>query len=141
MSSQISCTVKIEFSAAKRLMNYDGKCNNIHGYTHIIEATFINQASQTSSMVMDFYEIKNILGNWIDKKLDHNLILNKSDKILGDVIENLTGQTIFYLDYDPTAENIASYIKNEICPAIFPKNIICTRIKLYDNPSNYVEVT
>jgi len=130
-------TVKLGFSVAKRLLDYEGKCNYLHGYFHMAEFTF--SSSGNAGIVADFNELKEELSNWLDKNWDHNVILNKQDKPLGNAIEDLTGQKVFYLDKDPTAENIAEYLKEKICPELFP-DLSCTRIRLYDTPDEYVEV-
>jgi len=134
----INCTVKIEFCAAKRLLDYDGKCNQLHGYGHKVEVSF--SGNKNDDMVADFYDLKEKLNNWIDKNWDHNVILNKKDKPLGKVISDMTGQKVFYLDKDPTAENMAKYLKDKICPKII-KEAKCSKVRLYDNDSAFVEVT
>lgn len=134
----ITCTVKIEFSAAKRLLNYKGKCNRLHGYGHVVEATFSGK-DKSSAMVADFYELKEKLGDWIDKNWDHNVILNRADMPLGNAIEDLTGQNVFFMSGEPTAENMAKYLKEEVCTQILPE-VRCVKLRLYDNASAYVEV-
>lgn len=135
----ITCTVKIQFSAAKRLLDYKGKCNQLHGYGHVVEASFAGK-NMSGDMVADFYELKARLGEWIDKNWDHNVILNKKDKPLGNAIEDLAGQNIFFMEGDPTAENMAKYLFEKICPSLLP-DVKCVKIRLYDTPDAFVEIT
>jgi 6-pyruvoyltetrahydropterin/6-carboxytetrahydropterin synthase len=82
-----------------------------------------------------------MLGSWIDEYFDHNTILSKYDVELGEKIAVQTGQKIFYLHDNPTAENIAKFLFDKVCPLIFAdKNVKCTSIKLYETPNCYVEV-
>jgi len=85
-------TVKktIEIAGAHKLnLDYDSKCNNLHGHNWII--TVECQAAQLNpnGMVMDFQNIKDIV-----KKLDH--------RNLNDFMEQ------------PTAENISKYLLERI---------------------------
>ncbi len=132
-------TIKISFDAAKRLMEYKGKCTNLHGYHHVIEATFSNKSAK-GAIVADFHDLRKKLGGWVEKNWDHNAILNHRDKKLGDAISKITDQKIYYIDSDPTAENLAEYLKDKICPKLFSGGIKCTKIRLYDNPESFVEI-
>jgi len=91
--------------------------------------------------VIDFGVIREVLGTWIDNNLDHNTILSVADKTLGENIAKETGQKIYYISENPTAENIAKYIFEEICPKLFAeKNVKCVGIKLYETPNCYTNV-
>ncbi len=137
----ITCTRRIEFDAAHRVMKHASKCRMLHGHRYAIEATFSAPQLDELGMVIDFGLIKEILGEWIDKNWDHNTILNTKDKPLGDQISKATGQKIYYLDCNPTAEEMANYLLNEICPKLFKKHkISCTKIKIFETPNCYAEI-
>lgn len=131
-------TIRIGFDAAKRLMQYDGKCANLHGYHHVVEASFTAE-SEENGIIADFYDLKKKLGGWIEKNWDHNTILNKADKKLGEAISLITVQKIYYIDGEPTVENLAAHLKEEICPKILP-DVKCVKLRLYDNPDAFVEI-
>lgn len=63
-------------------------------------------------MVADFIDIGHGVKEWLDKNIDHKLLLNKQDPI----VEVLTkcDEPIFLLDANPTAENIAKLIFDEL---------------------------
>lgn len=137
----ISCTRRIEFDAAHRILNHESKCKMLHGHRYILEATFVADNLDSLGRVIDFSEIRQILGAWIDNNFDHNTILSRDDKNLGEKISSETKQKIFYIDENPTAENIAKFLLEKICPKLFAgKNVQCTAIKLYETPNCYVEV-
>ncbi len=137
----IVCTRKIEFDAAHRIQNHESKCKMLHGHRYIVEASFTAQKLDDIGRIIDFGVIKEILGAWIDDNFDHNTILSKDDQALGAQIEVATGQKIFYLDYHPTAENIARFLFEEICPKLFKdKAICCTEIKVYETPNCYAKI-
>ncbi|MEI7669877.1 MAG: 6-carboxytetrahydropterin synthase [Pseudomonadota bacterium] len=137
----IVCTRIIEFDAAHRVMNHESKCNNLHGHRYSVHASFTANSLDSLGRIIDFGIIKELLGNWINDNWDHNTILYEKDFELGKSIEAQTGQSIFYLAQNPTAENIADYLLNKLCPKLFAeKNVKCVAIKLYETPNCYAEV-
>ena len=89
--------------------------------------------------MIDFYQLKTGIEGWINKNWDHNLLLNKKDKKLGDFVNTYTGQKVFYFDGDPTSENMAIYLKDKVFPKLFP-TLLCKRIRVYDNDLVFVEI-
>ena len=137
----ITCTRKIEFDAAHRVMKHSSKCKMLHGHRYVVEATFSAHQLDELGMVIDFAIVKEILGDWIDKNWDHNTILNDKDRELGDKISQMTGQKIYYLNCNPTAEEMANYLFTKICPKLFSEyKISCTKIKIFETPNCYAEI-
>ena len=137
----ITCTRRIEFDAAHRILNHESKCKMLHGHRYALEASFLAKELDDLGRVIDFGIVREVLGTWIDENLDHNTILSIKDKKLGQKIAEETGQKIYYLESNPTAENIAKHILTEICPKLFAnKNVKCVGVKLYETPNCYVEV-
>ena len=136
----ISCTRRIEFDAAHRVMEHESKCRHLHGHRYAVEATFEAPDLDTLGRVIDFGKVREILGGWIDAQWDHTTILNGADKPLGDVIAAKTGQSIFYIPGNPTAERMADYLLREVCPTLFDgSGATCTRIILWETPNCYAE--
>jgi len=137
----VECTRRIEFDAGHRVMGHENKCKYLHGHRYVLEITA--RASELDSLgrVVDFGVLKSIMKEWIDENLDHNVILGKKDKALGDVIAKETRQNIYYLKSNPTAENIALHIKSDIIPLLFTKDSFdIVKLRLYETPNAYVEV-
>lgn len=138
----ISCTRKIEFDAAHRVMLHESKCKYLHGHRYVIEATFAAEALDTVGRVVDFGEIKTVLGGWVDATWDHTTILNEKDRELGEEIARQTGQLVFYLPTNPTAENMAEYLLKIVCPKLFAgRPLHCTKIRLYETPNCYADAS
>ena len=136
----ITCTRKIRFDAAHRVMEHESKCKMLHGHRYIAEVTFKSEKLDKLGRIIDFGLIKDILGKWIEDNFDHNVILNINDKKLGDQISAITGQEIYYLPNNPTAENIADYLRLKICPRLFADyKIQCPKIKISETPNCYAE--
>lgn len=137
----ITCTRRLEFDAAHRILNHESKCKMLHGHRYVVEATFAAKELDNLGRVIDFGAIKEVLGAWIDEHFDHNTILSYKDKNLGEKIAAETGQKIYYLDANPTAENIADHLLKRICPKLFAeKNVKCVAIRLRETPNCHVDV-
>ena len=81
---------RMEISASHKLnLNYQSKCQNLHGHNWIIEVYCKAQNLDENSMIVDFTHIKKTV-----MELDH--------KNLNDYIKQ------------PSAENIAKYIYSKI---------------------------
>lgn len=112
----------------------------LHGHRYVVEATFEANQLDDLGRVIDFGIIKEVLGAWVDEHLDHNVILNEKDQKLGEEITKITGQKIYYLKNNPTAENIAHHLFSEICPQLFAKyRAKCIKIKVFETPNCYSE--
>lgn len=137
-----SCCVKIEFDAAHRVIGHSGKCKYLHGHRYVLETTAQSDLLDEMGMVVDFGILKSNIKNWIDQNFDHNAILSKEDKSLGEAVSKITNQKIFYLPYNPTAENIAYFLKTQIFPEIIYKNttrnFVISNVKLYETPNCHV---
>lgn len=84
---------RMEISGAHQLrLPYQSKCSNLHGHNWIIEVYLKSDKLNDSGMVMDFTHIK----QRISDRLDHQYINN----VLPDI--------------NPTAENMAKWICDEI---------------------------
>jgi 6-pyruvoyltetrahydropterin/6-carboxytetrahydropterin synthase len=113
----------------------------MHGHRYVVEAYFVADELDSLGRVVDFGVIKEKLSGWIDENWDHNVILWEKDKDLGNSISASTGQKVFYLQNNPTAENIAAYLFEEICPKIFKDTCVnCIKIRVYETPNCFVDI-
>lgn len=88
---------EFEFCASHNL-NYlpiEHPCRRIHGHNYKVTLEFQSEVLDDAGMVIDYRALKPI-GEWIDKTFDH--------QHLNDVLGSI----------NPTAENIAAFIHNEI---------------------------
>lgn len=137
----IKVTRRIEFDAGHRIIGHQNKCQFLHGHRYVLEITIGSDSTNNLGMVIDFGEIKLLVKGWIDDNFDHNLILHKDDQEIGQKIASWTGQKVYYMQNNPTAENIALHLKQDIFPIIFKnKNYSAIDIKLYETPNCFVEV-
>jgi 6-pyruvoyltetrahydropterin/6-carboxytetrahydropterin synthase len=102
----------VSFAYSHRLIDYKGKCKNLHGHNGRVELTLETQTLNGAAMVADFTDIAAALKSWIDSNLDHKTILCARDPLLNKLKE--AGQVCFETAGNPTAETLAELIFTEM---------------------------
>lgn len=123
-------TKYFELSYAHRLHNYPGKCGNIHGHTAKIKVTCEVKELPPTGMAIDFRELKQKIGGYIDTELDHRIILAKSDPITEVLIEH--GEDVIILEVPPSAENLAKLIFEKVEEFGLP----VTKVSFWESPTS-----
>ncbi len=100
-----SVTKVINFCYGHRLLNYQGKCQHLHGHNGIVEIEIESDSLDELGMVVDFEEIRKTVKGWIDTNLDHRMILCRQDPVIEFLAQ--MGEALYLMDENPTAENIA----------------------------------
>lgn len=103
-----SVTREITFCYGHRLLDYNGKCRHLHGHNGRAVITLATPELDDLGMVVDFSQLKQVVGSWIDETLDHKMLLHKDDPILPFLQKQ--DEPVHVLDVNPTAENIARLI-------------------------------
>jgi len=98
----------INFCYGHRLLNYKGKCCNLHGHNGKVEIELFSENLDKLGMVLDFAQIKNVIEEWIEENLDHKLLLSKDDPMMKILREN--NENVYVMETNPTAEAIAKLI-------------------------------
>jgi 6-pyruvoyltetrahydropterin/6-carboxytetrahydropterin synthase len=124
-------TRELTFCYGHRLLNYDGKCKHLHGHNGRAVITLAAESLDRLGMVLDFSDLKRIVGGWIDENLDHKMLLHHDDPALPMLRQQ--GEPIFVLGVNPTAENIARLIFDVTAERGFP----VVEVKLWETDSCY----
>ena len=124
-------TKEIHFCYGHRLLNYAGKCRNLHGHNGKAVITLEAASLDALGMVVDFSEIKRVVGKWIDETLDHRMLLNEADPIIPELVRQ--GEPFVTLDANPTAENIARLIFERAAGSGMP----VTEVTLWETESSF----
>src|SRR5205814_10330663 len=77
-----SVTKRIEFCYGHRLLDYDGICKHPHGHNAVAEIEVRTGTLDNRNMVCDFSDIKRVVKGWIDRELDHKMILRHDDPLV-----------------------------------------------------------
>lgn len=99
---------ELHFSYAHRLLNHQGKCRHLHGHNARVQIEVESPRLDDMNMVIDFSELREKVGRWIDQVLDHKTILWKDDPLVEALREK--GEPVVLMDESPTAEALAKWI-------------------------------
>ena len=128
-----SVTKRIDFCYGHRLLDYDGVCKHPHGHNAVAEIEVRTNQLDPRNMVCDFSDIKRIVKGWIDRELDHKMVLRRDDPLVKP-LEQL-GEPIYLLDSNPTVERIArlifEYASGQGLPVV--------RVTVWETPTSYAE--
>ena len=103
-----SVTKRIDFCYGHRLLDYDGICKHPHGHNAVAEIDVRSDALDTRNMVADFGDIKRVVKGWIDRMIDHQMILRYDDPLVKPL--QALGEPVFIVQSNPTVEHIAKLI-------------------------------
>ena len=108
-------TVEETFAAGHALRNYRGKCENVHGHNYRVQVTLAGEQLDSAGLLIDFVELKKALHAVVDR-LDHQFLneLPPFDKL------------------NPSAENMARYIFEELGPRLPQDRVTVSAVKLWE---------
>lgn len=122
---------EIEFCYGHRLLNYSGKCRHLHGHNARAVIVLEGEGLDERGMLVDFTDIKVHLKTWIEEELDHRMILCHDDPVVPMLRES--GEPMFLIDSNPTAETIARLIYNRAQECGFP----VVEVSLWETPRSW----
>ena len=128
-----SVTKRIEFCYGHRLLDYDGICQHPHGHNAVAEIEVGASELDSRNMVCDFADIKRIVKAWIDRELDHKMLLRHDDPLVKPLQQ--LGEPIFLLDSNPTVERLARLIYDFTSQQGFP----VVRVTVWETPTSFAE--
>ncbi len=110
-------TIEDNFSSAHYLRNYNGACENLHGHNWKVIVTVEGEKLDETGLLIDFKELKKILKH-ILQELDH--------KLLNDIP--------FFQKNNPSSENIARYIFENLKKALKQKSELkVKKVTVFEN--------
>lgn len=112
--------IKSDFSSAHFLREYKGKCEDLHGHNWDVEVLILAKNVNKIGIAIDFKELKYKL-NAILEKLDHKCLNNLS----------------YFKKINPTSENIAKYIFDQLKPRLKNKFIKLFKVTVWESKSSY----
>ena len=101
-------TREFHFCYGHRLLDYNGKCAHPHGHNGKVQITLASKALDGQGMVLDFSELKRVVGGWLDTHLDHQMVLAENDPLVP-VLAGMN-EPMYLMKCPPTAENLAKLI-------------------------------
>ncbi len=98
-------------------LDYESPCKNLHGHNWFVTVEISSKVLDKNGMVMDFKKLKGIIQDKVHDIIDH--------KNINDV-----------LPFNPTAENMAKWIFEEINSKLDIITHQCTRIEVEESRDN-----
>ncbi len=126
-----SVTKRVEFCYGHRLLDHDGMCRHLHGHNAVVEIELRSAELDTRGMVYDFGDIKRVVKGWVDRELDHKMILRRDDPLVEPLLA--LGEPLYLVDANPTAECLARLIHQRAREAGLP----VVRVTFWETPSSY----
>src|SRR5579862_8870376 len=123
-------TKRIDFCYGHRLLDYDGVCKHPHGHNAVAEIEIRTGELDHRNMVCDFSDIKRTLKGWIDRELDHRMLLRHDDPLVKS-LQSL-GEPVYLLDSNPTVERLARLIFDYASDQGLP----VVRVRVWETPTS-----
>lgn len=131
-------TKTVRFDAAHVLTNHQGLCKNLHGHTYRVDVTVVGDES--SDMVIDFKELKNLANDVICSVFDHAFIYNTEsvgEREIAAVVEK-NGMRTVPIPFRSTAENLAKYFYSLLDQRILPPSRL-DAVKVWETADSCAE--
>ena len=135
----------IQWDMGHRVLNHRSVCKGLHGHRYkaeiCVEGDLVEEKDASEEgMVIDFADIKKISQTFIQKELDHAFMVWDKDIELLEFFKNSKGHKPVIVPFTPTAENVATYIFNELKDKftdVFKTGLHLKSVKLWETPSSY----
>jgi 6-pyruvoyltetrahydropterin/6-carboxytetrahydropterin synthase len=131
MSAMYSVTKRIGFCYGHRLLDYEGPCKHPHGHNAVAEIEVRSAELDARDMVLDFSDLSRIVKGWIDRELDHKMILREDDPLVRP-LQGLS-EPVFVVQSNPTVEHIAKlifdYARSQGLPVV--------RVTVWETPTSF----
>ncbi len=140
----IRLTKEFSFESAHALEGYDGACREIHGHSYRLFVTvkgdpIADLQSAKCGMVIDFGDLKRVVGEQIISRLDHSFVMRRSPASEA-LAQSMSAQfkNVILVDYQPTCENMLVDFAARIAPRL-PAGVVLHSLKLHETATSYAE--
>ncbi|HOW87882.1 MAG TPA: 6-carboxytetrahydropterin synthase [Candidatus Omnitrophota bacterium] len=121
----------IHFNYGHRLLGGHDRCSHLHGHSARVEIEMTRPKLNAQGMVVDFFDIKRTIGEWIDRNLDHKMILWDKDPLTK--LLKKAGEPVVLVKENPTAEMLARRIFLEARRMKLP----VSKVTLWENQDSF----
>lgn len=133
-------TKEIEIDLWHRVTNHKSKCASLHWHRYKIEVWVNDKVIDIKwvsdeNMVIDFWDLKEIMMNVLDKRFDHWFILWEWDSMV-EAIKQDKNTKLTVVDFIPTAEWLCKYWFELIEPKLKEKWVKIEYLKIFETPTS-----
>lgn len=130
------------WEGAHRLPWHNGSCANLHGHSYRMVAELEGEPSERG-MLIDFKEVKRVLGPLVDK-FDHATLVAESDEDLLGVVRAMEWKH-YVLPFDTTSENLARYVADYLGrnarELLVGRGVSAIRVRVEETETCYAEAS
>ena len=130
-----AATTRIDFCYGHRLLDYEGVCQHPHGHNAVAEVEVRTDVLDGRGMVVDFADVDRIVKGWIDREIDHKMILRHDDPLVP--LLSALGEPIYLVESNPTVERLARLIFEVAAEGGLPVG----RVTVWETPTSYATYT
>lgn len=133
---------RIKFCAGHRLVKHGGKCEHFHGHNYTADFYVTGDQVDDVGRVIDFAELKKLFKGWLDEQWDHGFLLNEADENGLAAIKIVEPRRFYVLPFNPTSENMATYLLREVCPKLLAgKGVRATKVVIWESDESFAEAS
>ncbi len=133
---------RIKFCAGHRLFKHGGKCEHFHGHNYVADFFVTGDAQDSVGRVMDFADLKAKCKGWLDENWDHSFLVCDQDENAITALRMVKPCRLFIMPYNPTAENMAKYLLEEVCPNLLQGfGGLANRVRIWETDESYAEAS
>ena len=135
----VTCTRRIEWDSAHRVLRHESKCATLHGHHYVALVTCIVDELDGLGRVVDFGVVKEKVGGWVDEHWDHATLVNVEDVELRTFCDEQTTKhghkqcSIFH--GEPTAEMIASELAVVAYELLSKSGVRISEVTVFETPN------
>ncbi len=137
-------TKEFSFEMAHALEGHDGACSRIHGHSYRLWVTVGGEpssdaASPKQGMVVDFGDLKRIVGEEIIDRFDHAFVVRRTAEnsaLVDAMAAHYEGVRV--VDWQPTSENLVRHFV-ELLRGRLPAGVTLRAVKLSETATSFAE--
>jgi 6-pyruvoyltetrahydropterin/6-carboxytetrahydropterin synthase len=119
------------------------KCQSIHGHSWVITLTLKASKLNNQGMVIEFGQLKQAWRSWLDRHMDHSLMLHQDDPVAPALQAAVPEIRLLLLPGDPTTENLAHWLTEQAQIILqglgYEDSIAVERVQLQETAVNFAE--
>lgn len=131
---------RIKFCAGHRLFGHGGKCEHFHGHNYVADFFVQGEKQDAVGRILDFSVLKSRVKGWIDEHWDHSFLIHQDDDNARQALQLVEPCRFFVMPYNPTAENMAKYLLEEMCPEVLEgTGAKACQVRIWETEESYAE--